>query len=108
VDRLFGCLARVASPSHDSTRSFTGVHWGKTHIEVVVFVMERSFGLSTADDPPEEVQAKISKLENVRILLEEARVHAREMEDAQGEHIQARIRTTLGEVNRRILELKGS
>jgi hypothetical protein len=61
-----------------------------------------------AQDPQEELQAKISKLQNIRMLLEEARVHARELGDAEGEHIQARIRTTLREVNRRILELRAS
>ena len=54
----------------------------------------------------QERLAKISSLENIRILLEEARVHARSMESIEGEHVQARIRVTLRAVNREILRLR--
>ncbi len=54
------------------------------------------------------IQAKISSLENIRILLEEARVHARSMESAEGEHVQTRIMVTLRAVNREILRLRAS
>jgi hypothetical protein len=41
-------------------------------------------------------------------LLEEARVHARSMESAEGEHVQTRIMVTLRAVNREILRLRAS
>ena len=55
-----------------------------------------------------EIRAKMSSLENIRILLEEARVHARSMESIEGEHIQARIMVTLRAVNREIVRLRDS
>ena len=55
-----------------------------------------------------EIQAKISSLENIRILLEEARVHARSLDSAEGEHVQTRILVTLRTVNREILRLQAS
>ena len=56
----------------------------------------------------QEIRAKISSLENIRILLEEARLHARSMESPEGEHIQARIRVTLRAVTREISRLRAS
>ena len=56
----------------------------------------------------QEVQARLSHLENVRILLEEARVHGRNMGSPGGDRIEVQIRTTLRETNRQIHDLWAS
>jgi len=60
------------------------------------------------EDQQEEIQAWLSQLENIRILLEEARVHAREMGSPEGDRIEGQIRATLREVNRQIFDLRAS
>ena len=55
-----------------------------------------------------EIQARLAKLENMRVLLEEARAHARAIGDTEGERIEAEIETTLREVNRLMFDLGAS
>jgi hypothetical protein len=50
----------------------------------------------------QEIQAQLSHLENIRLLLEEARVHARNMDSPEGDRIEGQIRTTLRDINRQI------
>lgn len=54
------------------------------------------------------LQARLSCLGNVRILLEEARIHARNMGSPEGERLQVQIRTMLRDANRRIHDLRAS
>ena len=56
----------------------------------------------------QEIQARLSHLENIRLLLEEARVHARNMDSPEGYSIDGLIRTTLRETNRQIHDLRAS
>ncbi len=56
----------------------------------------------------QEIQARLSHLENIRILLEEARVHARNMDSPEGDRIEGQIGTTLGDTNRQIHDLRAS
>ncbi len=56
----------------------------------------------------QEIQAWLTDLENIRILLEEARVHARNMGSPEGDRIEGQIRTTLREANRQIHDLRAS
>ncbi len=44
----------------------------------------------------------------MRVLLEEARAHARAIGDTEGERIEAEIKTTLREVNRLMFDLATS
>ena len=60
------------------------------------------------EEERQEIQARLSHLENIRILLEEARVHARNMDSPEGDHIEGQIRTTLGDTNRQIHDLRAS
>jgi hypothetical protein len=60
------------------------------------------------EENQQEIQAWLLQLENIRILLEEARVHAREMGSPEGDRIEVQIRTTLREVNRQIFDLRAS
>jgi hypothetical protein len=55
-----------------------------------------------------EIQARLAELENMRVLLEEARAHARAIGDTEGERIEAEIETTLREVNRLMFDLGAS
>ena len=59
-------------------------------------------------NPQEEIQAWPTELENIRLLLEEARVHARNMDSPEGYRIEGQIRTTLSETNRQIHDLRAS
>jgi hypothetical protein len=56
----------------------------------------------------QEIQAWLTELETIRILLEEARVHARNMDSPEGYRIDGQIRTTLREVNIQIHDLRAS
>jgi hypothetical protein len=56
----------------------------------------------------QEVQERLSHLENVRILLEEARVHVRNMGCPGGDRIDVQIRTTLRETNGQLHDLWAS
>ena len=58
------------------------------------------------EENPQEIQAWLSQLENIRILLEEARVHARQMGSPEGDRIEGQIGATLREVNRQIFDLR--
>jgi hypothetical protein len=60
------------------------------------------------EDERQEIQARLSHLENIRILLEEARVHARSMGSPEGDRIEGQIRTTLRDTNRQIHDLRAS
>jgi hypothetical protein len=60
------------------------------------------------EEDRQEIQAWLSHLENIRILLEEARVHARNMGSPEGNRIEVQIRTTLRETNRQIHDLRAS
>jgi hypothetical protein len=60
------------------------------------------------EEDQEEIQARLSQLENVRILLEEAWFNAREIGAPEGDRIEVPIRATLGEVNRQIFDLRAS
>jgi hypothetical protein len=60
------------------------------------------------EENQEEIQARLSQLENIRILLEEARVHARQMGSPEGDRIEGQIRATLREVSRQIFDLRAS
>jgi hypothetical protein len=46
------------------------------------------------EENQEEIQARLSQLENIRILLEDARVHDRQMGSAEGERVEGQIRAT--------------
>jgi len=54
------------------------------------------------DENRQEIQAWLSHLENFRILLEEARVHGRNMGSFEGDRIEVQVRTTLREANTQI------
>jgi hypothetical protein len=56
----------------------------------------------------QEIHARLSHLENIRILLEEARVHGRNMSSSEGDRIEVQIRTTLMETNRQIHDVRAS
>jgi hypothetical protein len=56
----------------------------------------------------QEIQVRFTELENIRILLEEARVHARSMASREGVRIEGRIRTTLRDTNGQIHDLRAS
>jgi hypothetical protein len=60
------------------------------------------------EDERQEIQARLSHLENIRILLEEARVHARNISSPEGDSIEGQIRTTLRDTNRQIHDLRAS
>jgi hypothetical protein len=60
------------------------------------------------EDERQEIQARLSHLENIRILLEEARVHARNMGSPEGDSLEGKIRTTLRDTNRQIHDLRAS
>jgi hypothetical protein len=66
------------------------------------------FQRNRVEENQQEIQARLSRLENIRILLEEARVHAREMGSPEGDRIEGQIRTTLREVNQQIFDLRAS
>ena len=53
----------------------------------------------------QEIQARLAELENMRVLLEEARAHARVIGDTEGERVEAEIETTLREVNKLMFDL---
>lgn len=53
-----------------------------------------------------EIQARLAELENMRVLLKEARAHARAIGGTDGERIEVEIRTTLREVNRLMFDLR--
>jgi hypothetical protein len=62
----------------------------------------------SVEENRQELQAWLTELENIRILLEEARVHARNMGSPEGDRIEGHIRTTLRETNRQIHDLRAS
>jgi hypothetical protein len=62
----------------------------------------------SVEENRQEIQAWLTELENIRILLEEARVHARNMGSPEGDRIEGQIRTTLRETNRQIHDLRAS
>ena len=53
----------------------------------------------------EATEARLSTLEKVRALVEEARVHARNVGGLEGVRIDAQLRTTLREVDRQTHDL---
>jgi hypothetical protein len=60
------------------------------------------------EEDQQEIQARLSKLENIRILLEEAWFHAREIGDPEGQRLEVPIRATLREVSKQIFDLRAS
>jgi hypothetical protein len=56
----------------------------------------------------QETQVRFAELENIRILLEGARVHARNMASPEGERIEGHIRTTLRDTDRQMHDLRAS
>jgi len=60
------------------------------------------------EEDRQEIQAWLTELENIKILLEEARVHARNMGSPEGDRVEGQIRTTLRDVNRQIHDLRAS
>ena len=58
------------------------------------------------EEDRQEIQAWLTELENIKILLEEARVHAKNMGSPEGDRVEGQIRTTLREVNRQIHDLR--
>jgi hypothetical protein len=53
----------------------------------------------------EATEARLSTLEKVRALVEEARVHARNVGGLEGVRIDAQLRTTLREVDKQTHDL---
>ena len=68
----------------------------------------RTDGQGSVEENRQEIQVRLSHLENIRLLLEEARVHARNMDSPEGYRIEGQIRTTLRETNRQIHDLRAS
>ncbi len=60
------------------------------------------------EENQQEIQERLSHLENIRILLEEARVHARDIGSPEGGQIDTQIATMLSEINRQIHDLRTS
>jgi hypothetical protein len=56
----------------------------------------------------QEIQARLSRLENIRILLEEAWLHAREIGGPEGQRLEVPIRATLKEVSKQVFDLRAS
>jgi hypothetical protein len=56
----------------------------------------------------EATEARLSELENVRALVEEARIHARNVGGLEGVRIDAQLRTTLREVDRQMHDLRAT
>jgi hypothetical protein len=63
---------------------------------------------SRIEENRHRIQARLSHLENIRILLEEARVHGRNMGSPGAARIEVQIRTTLREASRQIHDLRVS
>ena len=61
-----------------------------------------------AEDWRQETEARLSALKKVRALVEEARVHARNVGGLEGVRIDAQLRTTLREVDRQRYDLRAS
>ncbi len=59
------------------------------------------------EEDRQEMQARLSHLENFRILLEEARVY-NNMGGREGDRIEEQIRTTPRDANRQIHDLRVS
>ena len=53
-----------------------------------------------------EIRARLEELEGMRILLEEARGHARAIGGTDGERIEAEIKTALVEVSKLAADLR--
>ncbi len=53
-----------------------------------------------------EIRARLPELEGMRVLLEEARGHARSIGGTDGERMEAEIKTTLREVNKVAADLR--
>jgi len=53
-------------------------------------------------------EARLSALEKIRALVEEARVHARNVGGLEGVRVDAQLRTTLREVDRQMYDLFAS
>jgi hypothetical protein len=51
------------------------------------------------EEDRQEIQARLSHLENFRILLGEARIHARNRGSPEGDGIEGQIRATLRDTN---------
>jgi hypothetical protein len=60
------------------------------------------------EEDRQEIQARLSHLENFRVLLGEARVHARNKGSPEGDRIEGQIRTMLRGTNRHIYNLRAS
>jgi hypothetical protein len=58
------------------------------------------------EENQQEIQERLSHLENIRLLLEEARVHARDIESPEGGRIDTQIATMLSEINKQIHDLR--
>ncbi len=55
-----------------------------------------------------ETDAQLTELKNIRILLEEARVHARNVGNHEGEAIAHILRVALRKTNRQIHDLRAA
>jgi hypothetical protein len=51
------------------------------------------------EEDRQEIQARLSHLENIRILLEEARVYGSNTGSLEGDRIEGQVGTALGETN---------
>ncbi|HZG63153.1 MAG TPA: hypothetical protein VEY13_06525 [Rubrobacteraceae bacterium] len=60
------------------------------------------------EDNQQEIQERLSHLENIRLLLEEARGHARDIGSPEGGQIDTQIATMLSEINKQIHDLRTS
>ena len=60
------------------------------------------------EEDRQEIQARLSRLENIPTLLEEARVRARNRGGREGDRMEGQIRTTLRDTNRQIHDLRVS
>jgi hypothetical protein len=61
-----------------------------------------------AEDWRQATEAQLSALKKVRALVEEARVHARNVGGLEGVRIDAQLRTTLRELDRQMYALRAS
>jgi hypothetical protein len=61
-----------------------------------------------AEDWRQATEARLSALKKVHALVEEARVHARNVGGLEGVRIDAQLRTTLRELDRQMYALRAS
>jgi hypothetical protein len=77
-------------------------------VEEDVWGIDRNRMAEDCRQATEATEARLSALKQVRALVEEARVHARNVGGLEGVRIDAQLRTTLREVDRQRYDLRAS